>query len=188
MLNLSNDGWFHGSSEHDMHLAISVFRAVENRVPLARAVNTGISALIDGNGRVLDALPKLTEGVLTGTVPLDDRTSLYSAWGDWLGLFCLAVSIGLLPLALARDLLARLTGMRTMIDGFVFFGGWAPATGLVRLDARRRAVPMPTIYDQEDRAARPPRPEPILLALPSRLIVCSIPCIFPCLPLHSGVG
>ena len=45
VLNLSNDGWFHGSSEHDMHLAISVFRAVENRVPLARAVNTGISAL-----------------------------------------------------------------------------------------------------------------------------------------------
>ena len=108
VLNLSNDGWFHGSSEHDMHLATSVFRAVENRVPLARAVNTGISALIDSNGRILDSLPKLTEGVLSKTVQLDDRTSLYSAWGDWLGLSCLAVSIGLLPLALARDLLARL--------------------------------------------------------------------------------
>ena len=47
-------------------------------------------------------LPKLTEGrALTKTVPLDDRTSLYSAWGDWLGLSCLAVTIGLLPLALA---------------------------------------------------------------------------------------
>ena len=45
-----------------MHLAVSVFRAVENRVPLARAVNTGISAVIDGNGRVLAALPKLQEG------------------------------------------------------------------------------------------------------------------------------
>ena len=38
LLNLSNDGWFHGSSEHDMHLAVSVFRTIENRVPLARAV------------------------------------------------------------------------------------------------------------------------------------------------------
>ncbi len=110
VLNLSNDGWFHGSPEHDMHLAISVFRAVENRVPLARAVNTGISALIDGNGRVVDALPKLREGILTGTVLLDDRTSIYSAWGDWLGLFCLALSVGLLPLALARTLLARRRG------------------------------------------------------------------------------
>ena len=69
LLNLSNDGWFHGSSEHDMHLAVSVFRAVENRVPLARAVNTGISAIIDGNGRVLERLPKLKEGVLAGDRP-----------------------------------------------------------------------------------------------------------------------
>ena len=56
-----------------MHLAVSVFRAIENRVPLARAVNTGVSAFIDGNGRVIAALPKLTEGVLSVTVPLDDR-------------------------------------------------------------------------------------------------------------------
>src|SRR5262249_17684297 len=100
LLNLSNDGWFHGSEEHDMHLAVSVFRAVENRVPLARAVNTGISALIDGNGRIAASLPKLTAGVLAGTVWLDDRVSLYTAWGDWLGWACLAISIGLIPLAL----------------------------------------------------------------------------------------
>jgi len=46
-----------------MHLAVSIFRAVENRVPLARAVNTGISAFIDGNGRVLAEQPKLQEGI-----------------------------------------------------------------------------------------------------------------------------
>src|ERR1022692_2773390 len=45
LINLSNDGWFHDSSELDMHLAMGVFRAVEHRVPLARAVNTGLSAL-----------------------------------------------------------------------------------------------------------------------------------------------
>jgi apolipoprotein N-acyltransferase len=107
LINLSNDGWFHGSSEHDMHLAVSVFRAVENRVPLARAVNTGISAFIDGNGRVLKTLPKLSEGVLSDVVRLDDRVSCYSSWGDWLGLSCLAVTIGLIPLSFRRPVLNK---------------------------------------------------------------------------------
>ena len=102
LLNLSNDGWFHGSSELDMHLAVSVFRAIENRVPLARAVNTGISALVDGNGEIRDTLPRQTESVLTVDVPLDDRTSLYTVCGDWLGLSCLAVTIGLVPMGLLR--------------------------------------------------------------------------------------
>jgi apolipoprotein N-acyltransferase len=53
LLNVSNDGWFDGTSEHDQHLAICRFRAVECRRSVARAVNMGISAVIDGNGRVL---------------------------------------------------------------------------------------------------------------------------------------
>jgi apolipoprotein N-acyltransferase len=103
LINLSNDGWFRGSSELDMHLAIGVFRAVEHRVPLARSVNTGLTALVDGNGEIRSTLPKDTRGVLSVTVPLDDRTSLYSYWGDWLGLCSLAVSIGLVPLALLKQ-------------------------------------------------------------------------------------
>jgi apolipoprotein N-acyltransferase len=98
LLNLSNDGWFAGSSEHEMHLAVSVFRAIENRVPLARSANTGISAIIDGNGRVLDSLPTLKEGFVTGIVPLDDRRGYYPSWGDWVGQSCLAVVIGLVVL------------------------------------------------------------------------------------------
>lgn len=50
LLNLTNDGWFHGSSELDQHLITSAFRAVECRTPLVRAVNTGISTVIDGDG------------------------------------------------------------------------------------------------------------------------------------------
>ena len=102
LINLSNDGWFHGSAELDMHLAIGVFRAVEHRVPLARAVNTGLSALVDGNGEIRSFLPKETEGVLSVTVPLDDRRSMYSRLGDWLGLSCLAVTIGLVPIGIFR--------------------------------------------------------------------------------------
>jgi apolipoprotein N-acyltransferase len=50
LMNLTNDGWFHGSSELNQHLITSAFRAVECRTPLVRAVNTGISAVIDGDG------------------------------------------------------------------------------------------------------------------------------------------
>ena len=81
-----------------MHLAVSVFRCIENRVPLARAVNTGISAMIDGNGRIIQSLEKLKTGVLVEQAPLDDRVAPYTHWGDWLGQFCLASTLGLLVL------------------------------------------------------------------------------------------
>ncbi len=98
LVNLSNDGWFHETSEHEMHLAVSTFRCIENRAPLVRAVNTGVSAIVDGNGRIVKSLAKDKVGVLDGVVPLDDRTSAYTSWGDWLGLSCLASTIGLLVL------------------------------------------------------------------------------------------
>jgi apolipoprotein N-acyltransferase len=53
IVNSSNDGWFKGSSEHEEHLAIARFRAVESRRPVIRAVNLGVSAVIDSNGSVL---------------------------------------------------------------------------------------------------------------------------------------
>jgi len=125
LLNISNDGWFNGTSEHEEHLAICRFRAVECRRAVLRAVNMGISAVIDGNGRVLrpelvksyaggvkvweavggEALPvgrwaefKRVAGVLLGTVPLDERGSLYARWGDWFPrlctlLLCLALTV-----------------------------------------------------------------------------------------------
>ena len=111
LLNLSNDGWFatkddadviHGTSEHAMHLAASVFRAVEHRVPLARAANTGISSVVDGNGRVVAALDAGKEDVLIAPVPLDPRTGLYTTVGDWVGQGCLAVTIGIVPLGFWR--------------------------------------------------------------------------------------
>jgi len=77
ILNISNDGWFNGSSEHEQHLAICRFRAIECRRAVARSVNMGISALIDGNGRV--RIPD------SGYVarPVGDRLKYY-AW-NWEG-------------------------------------------------------------------------------------------------------
>jgi apolipoprotein N-acyltransferase len=103
LLNISNDGWFHGTSEHEEHLAICRFRAVECRRAVARAVNMGISAVIDGNGRIT-ALPaqswaesKKVAAVLTAPIPIDNRASLYAAWGDWFPSTCwAAIAAGLL--------------------------------------------------------------------------------------------
>jgi apolipoprotein N-acyltransferase len=53
VLNISNDGWFAGTSEHEQHLAICRFRAVECRRSVLRAVNMGVSAVVDADGRVL---------------------------------------------------------------------------------------------------------------------------------------
>ena len=53
LVNVTNDGWFWGSSELEMHLACGVFRTVENRRPMVIAANTGISASIDGNGSIV---------------------------------------------------------------------------------------------------------------------------------------
>ena len=53
ILNTSNDGWFNGTSEHEQHLAIARFRAIECRRSVGRAVNMGVSAVIDPNGHVL---------------------------------------------------------------------------------------------------------------------------------------
>jgi apolipoprotein N-acyltransferase len=94
IVNISNDGWFDGSSEHEQHLAICRFRAVECRRAVARAVNMGISAVIDSNGRVI-ALPasswsksKKVTAVVTASIPIDQRMSLYARWGDWLPRMC----------------------------------------------------------------------------------------------------
>lgn len=110
LVNISNDGWFDGTSEHDEHLAICRFRAVECRRAVLRAVNMGISAIIDGNGRIREPdqywlgeevqqgqgdVPvsrwhefKQRAGVLIAAVPLDGRPSLYAQWGDWLPIGC----------------------------------------------------------------------------------------------------
>ena len=99
-VNISNDGWFKGSSEHEQHLVAARFRAIECRRALARSVNMGISAVIDGNGRLV-AMPGPTWGqskdvatVVTAAVPLDKRWSLYVFWGDVLAWACVVASIG----------------------------------------------------------------------------------------------
>lgn len=95
LVNLTNDGWFWGSSELDMHLACSVFRAVECRKPHLVAANTGISAWIDSSGRILARGPRRSTAVVLADVRLDNRRSPYLVWGDWPAGVCLMLCTAL---------------------------------------------------------------------------------------------
>ena len=94
LVNISNDGWFKGTEEHEQHLAICRFRAIEARRSILRSVNMGISCAIDPDGRVI-ALPgeswsasKKVEQVMPAVMPLDARVSWYARLGDWLPAAC----------------------------------------------------------------------------------------------------
>jgi apolipoprotein N-acyltransferase len=132
LLNISNDGWFvkftplekatdfnrdsltgfiNGravpSTELAQHTAICVFRAVENRTPVVRSVNTGISCLIDSTGKIRDGflagnLPqraferKGMAGWFVDKLPIDKRITLFSRFGQWLDnscAICLAAAV-----------------------------------------------------------------------------------------------
>jgi apolipoprotein N-acyltransferase len=69
LLLITNDAWFGDSSAPYQHLQMGRMRAVEHGVPLIRAANTGISAVIDGYGRILQTLPLNQEGVLDTDLP-----------------------------------------------------------------------------------------------------------------------
>ncbi len=113
-VNLSNDGWFHGSEEHEQHLAIARFRAAETRRALVRSVNMGISAVIDGDGSIL-ALPKenwraskACAAVFVADVPQYAGLTIYVRWGDWFCWSCVAgLSLSLLVSAGRHFILHR---------------------------------------------------------------------------------
>jgi apolipoprotein N-acyltransferase len=101
LVNVTNDGWFRGSSELDMHLACAVFRAIEIRKPIVIAANTGFSASIDADGRILQQGKRRQSDVLIADVQLDTRHSFYLDHGDWFPGLCLLASFGLAVVAAA---------------------------------------------------------------------------------------
>ncbi len=93
---ITNDGWFGRSSAPYQHFSTAVFRAVENRVPVARAANTGISGFIDAKGRILAASPIFTEDILTRTLAPGTMKTFYTRYGDIFSFACVLLTILLL--------------------------------------------------------------------------------------------
>jgi apolipoprotein N-acyltransferase len=85
-VNLSNIGWFGNTVAIDQHLQISRMRALEFARPMIRATNTGATAIIDRFGRVTQALPRYTRGVLRGAVEGGSGLTPFARWASQFGL------------------------------------------------------------------------------------------------------
>lgn len=83
IMHITNDGWFGALTGPYQHLAQARLRAVEFGLPVLRSANTGISAVIDARGRVLDSLPLNTEGHMDAILPGALPPTPYSRTGDW---------------------------------------------------------------------------------------------------------
>ena len=91
LIQITNDAWFGNGAGPRQHLAQARMRAIEQGLPLARAANTGISAMIDPHGRVLAALALNEAGFIDAALPLPLPPTPYSRTGDLpLALFLLA--------------------------------------------------------------------------------------------------
>jgi len=102
-VNITNDAWFGKTAEPYQHLALAVFRSVEHRLEMVRAVNTGVSAHVDAAGRVRlagpavdpDSQPPPQPTALLADAALMERGGLYAHVGDLFAWLCLATLIGL---------------------------------------------------------------------------------------------
>lgn len=102
LVQLTNDVWFGHSAAPWQHNLMSVMRAVENRVPIVIASNTGPSQIIDGYGRVVAGTTTIfTKGLATGSIHTGVGGTVYTAVGDvfvfgvlvWLGVFLVWQSV-----------------------------------------------------------------------------------------------
>ncbi len=96
LVNITNDAWFGDSSAPYQHLSMTVFRAVENRVPLIRSANTGITAFIDSRGHIFGMTRLFREALLTGSVRMGSELTFYTKFGDIFAFGCTLASLSVI--------------------------------------------------------------------------------------------
>lgn len=103
LVNVTNDAWYGTTSAPYQHLAMAAFRAVENGRYMVRAANTGISAVVDPRGRVLEQTRLFDRAVLVQEVPFVAETTFYARHGDVFAWACAAAALGLVAASLRRS-------------------------------------------------------------------------------------
>ncbi len=91
MFNATNDAWYGETSGPYQHFAAARLRAIEQGLPMVRAANTGISAVIDPYGRVLKQLPLNSRGIIDQGLPQALPPTLYAGWGEMVTLILLVL-------------------------------------------------------------------------------------------------
>lgn len=95
LVNQTNDAWFDPSAQSEQHMAHAIFRCIENRVPMARACNTGITCMIDRYGTVQRNVDVRSEGFFSGEIypePEDRTLSFYTRYGNIFGRSCVILT------------------------------------------------------------------------------------------------
>ncbi|MFN7930966.1 MAG: apolipoprotein N-acyltransferase [Blastocatellia bacterium] len=92
LINLSDDAWFGNSAGAEQHLNHARMRAIENNRDIVRVTNSGISALITAQGKVIDPLPMFASAGHVWTAETSRVTTLYSKAGDWFAISCAVLS------------------------------------------------------------------------------------------------
>ncbi len=88
LVNVTNDSWYGRGAEQEIHLALAAFRSIEQRRWLVRSTNTGISAFVDAEGRIVEQSGRDMEAALVRDVPMLEGGTIYLALGDWVGWLC----------------------------------------------------------------------------------------------------
>ena len=102
LVTITNDAWFGRTSAPYQHFAIAVFRAIENRVPVIRSANTGISGFIDSRGRISKTSDIFVEAVLNEKITAGSWRSLYTEYGDVFAYLCFGGAILLVIMNITR--------------------------------------------------------------------------------------
>jgi apolipoprotein N-acyltransferase len=92
LVTVTNDAWFGKTAGPYQHFSMAVFRAIENRKPVMRSANTGISGFIDSNGKILAKTDLFQRLVLSEKIKTDNTLSVYSRYGDLFAYFCIIIS------------------------------------------------------------------------------------------------
>jgi apolipoprotein N-acyltransferase len=93
LINLTNDAWANSLPAQKQHLAMSVFRAVENYRPLVRSAVSGQTCAVDPLGRVTAEAPPFAEARINVTVPIVKKTTIYSRFGDYFGVVSTTLAV-----------------------------------------------------------------------------------------------
>ncbi len=109
LVNITNDGWFGKTHGPFQHAQIAVFRAIENRIAIARCANTGVSMFVDPYGRVKQATGIYVRKTVIGKIPLkqkesvfSDNRTFYAKHGDWFAILCCLISFAAIAAAILR--------------------------------------------------------------------------------------
>jgi apolipoprotein N-acyltransferase len=103
LVNITNDAWFGATSAPFQHFSMAVFRAVETRLYLVRAANTGISGIIDPGGRIITKTDIFREDALKGYIKFVKMPTLYARYGDLVVVACFLLMIFYFLISLKRE-------------------------------------------------------------------------------------